>query len=170
MVEAYRCLLLLKLREGMGFNTESGRWSETLLPPFHAAQPVGPAFGVEGVVVLGAAGVPPAGPEEGGEADHKQIERPQEAGLEAVPVLVLDHLVVGRRPEIDEVPQGDAAPHVPRANDMDGRWDPGIVLKTPFPFQKPANNEPQQVLRQLPDLQEDGTQEIDRGLHITRTR
>ena len=93
--------------------------------PFHPAQAVGPAFGVEGVVADGAAGVPPEGPEEGREADDQKIERPQQAGLEAVPVLVQDHSVIRRRPEVNEVSQGNAPMHVPGTHHMNGRRQSG---------------------------------------------
>ena len=139
-------------------------------PPFHPAQAVGPAFGVEGVVVDGAAGVPPEGPEEGGESDDEQVERSQEAGLDAVSVLMPDHLFIHRRAEIDEVSQGDAAPHVPGAHDADGLRDAGYTGQAPFPFQEKAHEESEQVLGQLPYLQEGSGQEGEGAVHITRTR
>ena len=133
---------------------------------FHASQPVRPPFGVEPGVRDGTAGVPPEGPEEGGEADDNQIERPEETRLAAVAGLVAEQAVIGWFPEIDEVAEGDAAVHVGAADKMNV---PRNVLKIGMPFfsfQEPAEDQPDQILGKLPDLQQDGGQEV----HITRTR
>ena len=133
---------------------------------FDAAQPVGPALGVEPGVGDGAAGVPPEGPEEGGEADDNQIERSEKAGLAAVAGFVPEEAVVGGFPEIDEVAEGDAAVHVGAADKMNAPGDALEIGMPFFSFQEPAENQPDQILGKLPDLQQDGGQEV----HITRTR
>ena len=110
--------------------------------------------------------MPPEGPEEGGEADDNQIERPEEARLATVAGLVTEQAVVSGFPEIDEIAEGDAAVHVAAADQADVSGD-ALKSGVPFlPFQEPAEDQADQVLGKLPDLQQDGGQEV----HITRTR
>ena len=111
--------------------------------------------------------MPPKGPEERRDPDDQEVERSQEAGLPAVPIFVPGHPVVYRRPAIDEVSQGNAPVHVGCAHDTDVIRDARKVAVTPFPLQEPAEDKSDEVLRQLPNLQEDGGQGVP---HITRTR
>ena len=46
----------------------------------------------------------------------------------------------------------------------------GEIAMPPFFLQKPAENEADEVLRELPHLQEDGGQDREGAPHITRTR
>ena len=88
----------------------------------------------------------------------------------AVAVLVPDHPVVHRSPAIDEIPQGDAAVHVGGGHQTDVLREAGEISVPPFSLQEPAENEADEVLRELPHLQEDGGQDREGAPHITRTR
>lgn len=133
---------------------------------FHASQPVRPPFGVEPGVGDAAAGVPPEGPEKGGEADDNQVERPEHPRLAAMAGFVAEEAFVGGFPEIDEVAEGYSAGHVVAADETNAPWNALEVRMPFFSSQEPAEDQPGQILGKLPDLQQDGGQEV----HITRTR
>ena len=110
--------------------------------------------------------MPPEGPKKRWNADDKQIKWSEEAGLAAVAGFVEEQAVVGGFPEIDEVAEGDAAVHVGAADQADAlgeALDAGVPL---FSSHEQAEKQPDQILGKLPNLQEDGGEEV----HITRTR
>ena len=86
--------------------------------------------------------------------------------LTAVAGFVAEQPVVSRLSEIDEVAKRNAAEHVVSADKPNVTGNVLNVSEPFFPFQKPAENQPDQILRKLPHLQQGGGQEV----HITRTR
>ena len=96
--------------------------------------------------------------------------RRESEGTRIVVGMATCGIAAGARPVmnafVDEVAKRNAAEHVVSADKPNVTGNVLNVSEPFFPFQKPAENQPDQILRKLPHLQQGGGQEV----HITRTR